>query len=258
MTTDIDVLLRLATELAESAGAYLLAGQHQPRTNVESKSTATDLVSEMDRNAESMITTGILAARPNDGLIGEEGANRPSTSGISWAIDPLDGTVNYLYGWPLWAVSIAATDADGSVAGAVVIPAIAEIYTAARGRGAWCNGKPISVSKQSELAMSLVATGFAYARDTRARQADTVRGLLPEVRDIRRGGAAAVDLCFVASGRLEGYYEHGTHIWDRAAGALCVTEAGGVVSNGRGASHGDDMCVASTSEIHAQLCALIV
>jgi myo-inositol-1(or 4)-monophosphatase len=254
---EVRQLLQIATDLARSTGAYLLAGQYEPRTNVESKSTATDLVSEMDRNAEVMITEGILAARPHDGLIGEEGADRVGSTGISWAIDPLDGTVNYLYGWPLWAVSIGATDEHGTVAGAVAIPAIGELYTAGRGMGAFCNGKQLTVSAANKLEMSLVGTGFAYKEETRAQQAETVRNLLPRIRDLRRGGAAAVDLCFVAAGRLEGYYEHGTHIWDRAAGVLCVTEAGGVVSNANGADHGDDMCLATVPAIHAELAALI-
>ena len=256
-SADPATLLALALDVATRAGDFLLAGQHQPREAVETKATATDLVSEMDRNAEAMVVAGILAARPGDGLIGEEGANRPSESGISWVIDPLDGTVNYLFGWPVWAVSVAAEDAHGAVAGVVFVPALNETFTATRGGGAFLNDHPLTASTQTDLGLALLATGFSYHAELRREQARVVTQVLPYVRDLRRAGAAAVDLCWLAAGRTDGYYEEGTHVWDRAAGLLCLHEAGGVSSDGRGGPASDPLCVASAPAIHDQLCALI-
>ena len=171
----------------------------------------------------------LRAERPEDGLVGEEGAGVPSASGRRWVIDPLDGTTNYLYGFPAWAVSLALEDPDGGLVGVVHDPVAGETFRAERDRGAHLNGRPIRVNDLDRLDTALIATGFGYDATVRAGQADVLRGLLPKVRDIRRAGAAALDLCFVAAGRLDGYYERGIHHWDFAAGALIVREAGGEV-----------------------------
>ena len=257
-----EALLELARTLAVTAGAFLLDGQHRPRMLVESKSSATDLVSEMDRQAETMIVQGIVAARPNDGIIGEEGTDRKSESGIRWAIDPLDGTVNYLYGLPMWSVSIGAIDGEGSIVGVVAIPALREVYSARRGGGAWrsvdgAEPERLAVSEQTDLGHSLVATGFSYNSDIRTRQASVIGSLLPTVRDLRRNGAAAVDLCWVAGGRMDAYYEHGTHIWDRAAGQLLVEEAGGRTSDAAGSEPSDTMILATNGVLHNTLADLV-
>jgi myo-inositol-1(or 4)-monophosphatase len=200
-----------------------------PARGVDTKSSSTDMVSEADREAERAIVELLRAERPDDGLIGEEGADESSASGRSWVIDPLDGTTNYLYGFPAWCVSVGLEDADGGLVGVVHDPVGRETFVAERGGGARLNGEPIHVSDSSELATALIGTGFGYEPAVRAGQADIVRRLLPQVRDIRRAGAAALDLCFVAAGRLDGYYERGVHHWDYAAGALIVSEAGGDV-----------------------------
>jgi myo-inositol-1(or 4)-monophosphatase len=223
-------LVTLAADVAARAVDLLLGGVARGRATVRSKSTATDMVSEMDHAAEQLIVAGLLAARPDDGLVGEEGADRAGTSGVRWVIDPLDGTTNYLYGLPGWGVSIAAEDADGVVAGVVVDAVRAEVYTATRGGGAHRDGAPISCADTTDLATALVGTGFAYDAGRRRAQGDVVAALLPEVRDIRRLGAAAVDLCLVACGRLDAYYERGLAWWDLAAGGLVATEAGAVVA----------------------------
>jgi myo-inositol-1(or 4)-monophosphatase len=169
--------------------------------------------------------------RPDDAVLGEEGSARDGTSGVRWIIDPLDGTTNYLYGFPLFAVSIAV-EVDGEVeAGVVAHPSLGEVFTAVRGDGARCNGEPITVSGKDELATALIATGFAYDPDRRRESARWLEHIIPSVRDIRRGGAASLDLCWVACGRLDGYYEAGLSPWDVAAGDLVVREAGGTTSD---------------------------
>jgi myo-inositol-1(or 4)-monophosphatase len=200
------------------------------------KSSRTDVVTEADREAERLLAEGIRAARPNDGMLGEEGASVTGTSGITWVVDPIDGTVNYLYGLPAYAVSVAATvedrgpgaTADGrrAVAGAVYVPVTDELYTATEGGGAQLNGRAVRVSGETDLAVALVATGFGYTEERRTEQAEVVRQLIPRVRDIRRMGAASVDLCLLASGRLDAYYERGLQPWDYAAGALIARESG--------------------------------
>jgi myo-inositol-1(or 4)-monophosphatase len=222
-------LVELATGVAERAGDLLLTGLHRRRTRVETKSTGTDMVSEMDRASEELIVSALLAARPDDGIVAEEGSARASSSGIRWVIDPLDGTTNYLYAHPGWAVSIAAETEAGVVAGVVLDPTHADLFTATAGGGAFRNGSPITCSDQGDLALALVATGFGYQPERRGAQARVLAGLLPEVRDVRRMGAAAVDLCSVACGRVDAYYERGLAWWDLAAGSLIATEAGAVV-----------------------------
>lgn len=217
-------------EVAGRAVRLLAGGVARARASVETKSSATDMVSEMDRAAERLIVDALLAARPGDGIVAEEGSARAGTSGLRWVVDPLDGTTNYLYGHPAWAVSIAAEDEAGVLVGVVADGVHGEVFTALRGGGARRDGEPIACSGADDLRRALVGTGFGYASERRQAQGALVGALLPRVRDIRRMGAAAVDLCSVACGRLDAYYEHGLAWWDLAAGSLVATEAGAVVA----------------------------
>lgn len=222
-------LLDTAWRAARAAGDLLLAGRGQTMT-VTTKSTRTDVVTQMDIAAEAVVVGTILADRSDDAILGEEGADQRGTTGVRWIVDPLDGTVNYLYGLPGWAVSIAA-EVDGVVEVAVVdVPRFGETFVAVRGQGAVCavDGRVerVTPSSPEDLGQSLVATGFGYARARRAAQARTLAHVLPAVRDIRRAGAAAVDLCWAAAGRVDCYYERGLNPWDFAAGVLVATEAG--------------------------------
>ena len=211
------------------------------------------MVSEMDRGAERLIVEGILAERPDDAILGEEGANQPGTSGVRWIIDPLDGTTNYLYGHSLWSVSIGV-EVDGVLAvGVIEAPTLRETFTASLGNGAFRNGHAIRVGTCTTLAQALVGSGFSYHPETRARQGAVIGELAPIVRDFRRGGSAALDLAFTACGRLDGYFERGLNPWDLAAGEVLVREAGGVVSGLGGAAATADMCIAANPTIHALL-----
>jgi myo-inositol-1(or 4)-monophosphatase len=221
-------LLAMAERLARAAGDLLAT---RPAVfDLSEKSSAVDFATQMDIAAEKLIVDSIIAARPHDAIIGEEGSDRPGTSGITWVIDPVDGTVNYFYGIPGWNVSVAAKDASGVLVGAVYSPATNSFWSAARGMGATFNGKKISCNNPVELEMALLATGFAYDRGDRIHQARLVSSLLPRIRDFRRNGAAAVDLCYVAMGALDGYFESGLKEWDLAAGGLIAREAGAIVS----------------------------
>ena len=221
-------LLDLAVRVATAAGEELLARAGDAGL-VSYKTSDTDPVSEADRSAERLITEALLDARPDDGLLGEEGADRPGTTGLRWVIDPLDGTVNFLYGLPAWSVSIACEDENGSVAGVVRQPVLDRTFTAVRGAGAFLDGRRLHVNDPVPLGSALIATGFSYEMEHRQRQAAVVASLLPQVRDIRRIGSAALDLCMVGAGMVDGYFEDTTHHWDWAAGALVASEAGAVV-----------------------------
>lgn len=214
----VAVATRAAERVRERAGA--------PDLRVDTKSTATDPVTEVDREVEALVVEALLAARPDDGVVGEEGADRTGTSGVGWIIDPIDGTVDFVYGIPGCNVSVAATVDGAVVAGAVVDPLHGDVFAAARGHGATRGGTPISCTAVADPALALIGTGFGYDPDERARQAQVLAHVLPRVRDIRRIGAAAVDLCWVACGRLDGYYERNLRAWDWAAGALIAEEAG--------------------------------
>jgi myo-inositol-1(or 4)-monophosphatase len=227
--------LEVARQVALGAGEVLLAFAARRREGedleVVSKTTATDPVSEADRAAERLIASSLLAAFPDDGLLGEEGqAPRRGSSGRRWVVDPLDGTVNFLYGQPSWCVSIACEDEGGVLVGVVHQPTSGETFAARRGQGAWLGDRPLAVTDPGGLSATLVATGFAYDPGVRAAQGAQVAGLLPLVRDVRRGGSAALDLAWCAAGRVDGYLEFGLHPWDWAAGSLLVREAGGVVA----------------------------
>ena len=220
----MDDLLDIAVEAARRAGALLASGH---ATNVETKSSATDMVSEMDRGAEALIRAVITGQRPADAILGEEGGEASGATSVRWIVDPLDGTTNFLYRFPAWCVSVAA-EVDGEVAvGAVYDPVHDELWTAVRGAGAACNGRPLGpLEDRGGLPTALVATGFAYRAEERRSQGRVVANLLPKVRDIRRAGSAALDLCWLADGRVDAYFEQGTNVWDWAAGALVASEAG--------------------------------
>jgi myo-inositol-1(or 4)-monophosphatase len=228
---DPEALRDLAEATARATGTLLLEGLDQVRTDVQTKSTGTDMVSEVDRAAEALIVERLLGARPDDGMVGEEGTDLPGTSGVRWVVDPLDGTTNYLYGLSGFGVSIAA-EHDGAVVAGVVLDVVRdELFAATSGGGATRDGRPIRASPAERLATALIATGFSYEADRRARQAAVLLEVLPRVRDIRRFGAAAVDLCSVACGRVDGYYERGLAPWDLAAGGLIAIEAGAIVTD---------------------------
>ena len=214
---------RLAREGADLARRLRVLGVDVAAT----KSSAVDVVTEADRAVEALLRERLAEHRPDDAVLGEEGDDRPGTSGVRWVLDPIDGTVNYLYGLPDCAVSVAA-EIDGEVvAGVVVAIPTGTEYAAARGHGATRDGAAIGVRPSPPLAELLVLTGFGYRRDVRAHQAACVAALLPEVRDIRRMGSCALDLCHVAEGSADGYVEAGPQPWDWSAGGLVLREAGG-------------------------------
>ena len=253
--TQLEDLLELARSAALAAGAELL-GRYGHVEGLDTKSSATDPVSDADRAAELLLTRMLTQARPEDGLLGEEGASRPSASGLTWVVDPLDGTVNYLYGLDNFAVSVAAQDDSGAVIGVVHDPVTRRTFTAARGRGAHLHGRRLRVTDPVLAQRALLGTGFGYASDRRARQGALMAGLLPRVRDIRRLGSAALDLCLVAAGALDAYYEEGVQAWDVAAGGLIAGEAGAVVSS---VTHTDATTgiLAAGPALHAELAAAL-
>ena len=262
---EAESLLDLACEVAVAAGRLLIGSGGRPEV-VATKSSPTDVVTEADQAAEALIRGLIGEKRPGDRILGEEGGEtgpggtggQGGRSDVRWIVDPLDGTVNYLYGLPDWAVSVAA-EVDGTVvAGAVFVPRRDELYSARLGHGAWLSsgaldwrgedtGSPVRLAcnRDVPLAQALVATGFGYAAGRRQVQGDVLRAVLPRVRDIRRGGSAAVDLCSVASGTVDAYYERGVNLWDIAAGSLIATEAGAAVTGLHGQPPGPSMTLAA-------------
>jgi len=261
----------LATTVAVEAGAFVLEALTRVRASVDAKSSPTDLVTEMDVAAEALVVDRLLAARPHDGVLGEEGASGAGTSGVRWIVDPIDGTTNYVYGLPAFAVSIAA-EVDGTVvAGAVAVPMLGEVFSAASGGGATCNDTPIRASSavlsaaraagaddDALLARSLLATGYAYDPARRGRQAAVIAAVLPRVRDVRRMGAAAVDLCLVAAGRVDAFYEQGLQPWDYAAGALVAAEAGALVTDLDGGAPSTSSVLAAAPDLHGPLRTLLL
>jgi myo-inositol-1(or 4)-monophosphatase len=220
-------LLSIAEEAARAAGSVLLERFGGPRREVRSKSTPTDLVSEADIEAERALRGVLAARRPDDAVLGEEGGDRGAgTSGVRWIVDPLDGTVNFLFAIPQWAVSVACADGDGLLAGVVLDPLRDEIFAATRDGPATRDGEPVEASSRAELDTAMVATGFAYDAGMRAAQAEVAARVLPRVRDLRRMGSAALDLAWTACGRYDAYYERGLQPWDRAAGELLCARAG--------------------------------
>jgi myo-inositol-1(or 4)-monophosphatase len=255
---DAGELLGIATDIAFEAGALLRA--RPDLLQVDAKTSPTDAVTDMDRASERLIVERLHSRRPDDRIVGEETGEhgRDGGNGVTWLVDPLDGTVNYLYGLPQYAVSIAAQHQGASVAGVVYDVTREDLYAATSGGGATRNGKAISCTVQSDLAVSLVATGFAYAADTRRRQAAVLATVLPAVRDIRRLGSAALDLCMVACGQVDAYFEAGMHPWDWAAGALIAAESGARVGGLGGRPPGDWTTLAANPDLFTRLEALLV
>ena len=253
----VSELLDLALEAARRAGELLRDGRPADLGVAATKSSPVDVVTEMDIAAEKLITGFLSERRPEDGFLGEEGASTSGTSGVRWVIDPLDGTVNYLYGLPTWAVSIAAERDGEAVVGVVEAPMRGETYRAVLGGGEFANDKPVRCRPAAPLDQSLVSTGFNYVATVRSHQADVAQRLIPRLRDIRRSGSAAVDLCDVAAGRLDGYYERGLHPWDLAAGDLIAREAGALTGGRPGQRPSYDLTVAASPGVFEPLQSLL-
>jgi len=254
---DPDATLALATDLAREGGALALsmrAGVEQ----LDPKSSPTDVVTAADQAVERLLVSALAAARPADGVLGEEGGATAGTSGVRWVLDPIDGTVNYLYGIPQWAVSIGVEDGDGTAVGVVFDPSKGELWPAVRGGGAVLDGQPLRCSSCTELSLALVGTGFGYDARRRAAQATALPDLLPRVRDLRRLGSGALDLCGVAAGRLDAYFEQALSAWDLSAGGLIATEAGALVRGLRGRPAGADLVIASGPGVFDALHDLLV
>jgi myo-inositol-1(or 4)-monophosphatase len=220
---------------------------------VDTKSTATDVVTAADKAVERQIIADLRAARPGDAVLGEEYGTDAASGPVRWIVDPIDGTVNYLYGLPHYAVSIAA-EVDGRiVAGVVHNAATDDQWTATVGGGSWHDGRRLSASTQGDLGQALVGTGFGYDSRRRQHQSAVLTVLLPRVRDIRRFGSAALDLAAAADGQLDAFYEKGLQAWDLAAGGLIAQEAGLLVTGLRGRDAGPDMVLAAPPALHGQL-----
>lgn len=225
-------LADLARRAAQSAGA-LLRDERPAELEVSAKSSPTDVVTQMDRAAEAQLVGMILAERPGDGILGEEGSESEGTTGVRWIVDPLDGTTNYLYGLPLWSVSVGVEVSGTVVAGAVCAPELGLTYVARQGGGAWEESRHgtrrLHAARVTDLGHALLSTGFGYDSEQRRRQALALVEVAPRVRDVRRLGSAAIDLCWVAAGLTDAYVESRLNPWDVAAGALIAREAGAVV-----------------------------
>lgn len=248
-------LLELALDIAREAGALLL--QRPDDLGISTKSSPTDVVTAMDRASEALVVSRIRAARPDDGLLGEEGTDVPGSTGVRWVVDPLDGTVNYTYRLPFWAVSIGV-ELDGvAIAGVVHAPVLGWTFTATRGGGSFRNGERLRGSAVASLEQVLLATGFAYRSERRRQQGRWIADVLPRVRDIRRHGSGALDLCMSAAGLVDAYVEQGLSPWDLSAGALVAQEAGLVVSGLRGRPAGRDIVVSAPPAVSGALVALL-
>jgi myo-inositol-1(or 4)-monophosphatase len=261
--SEIDHLREVAESLAREAGELVRAGRPQRVEVAATKSSAVDVVTAMDRASEELLRARIAQLRPDDAVLGEEMGSSGGTSGITWVVDPIDGTVNYLYGVASYAVSVAAVMGPPSphewtaLAGAVHSVVDGRTWTAGYRRGATCDGRPLALADPAALGLCLVGTGFGYDANRRRRQAAVLGSLIGEVRDIRRLGAAAIDLCLVGSGELDLYYERGLNPWDLAAGALVAAEAGAAVTGLRGSRPGVEMTVAGHPRRIGELIALL-
>jgi len=259
----IRALRELADHLARSAGSLVREGRPERVAVAATKSSEVDPVTAMDLAAEAHLRALLAEHRPGDGVLGEEDGLQPGSTGITWVLDPIDGTVNYLYGLPAYAISVGVVVGEPDpahwtpVAGAVHSVPLGVTYTAGRGQGATKDGVALRVNEPRSLATSLVGTGFGYTVERRTHQARVLAELLPRVRDIRRIGSAALDLCRVAEGSLDVYFERGLNPWDLAAGQLVVQEAGGTVTGLRGAPAGVAMTVAGPSATVSDLVAVL-
>ena len=248
------VAVRVAREAAQVAAGFRAGAVSQVRT----KSSATDPVTEADTATEELLRRRLAELRPADAVLGEEAGLDADGQGVvpgqlCWLVDPIDGTVNYLYGLPWYAVSVAVARDGVALAGAVVEPASGRVWSASEGGGASLDGRPLRASSASRLDLALIGTGFSYSAARRARQGKLAGTLLARVRDIRRAGSASLDLCAVAAGWLDGYYEHAINPWDWAAGALIAREAGAIVSAPDPAAPYGDAIVAAAPGIQAEL-----
>ena len=254
----ITELLSTAQGLAREAGEFITAGRHAAHVT-HTKSSAVDIVTQMDLAAERLLRERIAHLRPLDGVLGEEGADTQGSSRITWVLDPIDGTVNYLYGLPSFGVSVAAVSGsprtnEWTALAAAVYDGSGRLWSAAAGQGAWLDGVQLKRDEPpTPLAQTLLGTGFQYVAERRAVQGAIVTRLLPQVRDIRRLGAAAVDLCLVAAGHLDAFYEHGLNAWDLAAGALIATEAGVRVGGVDGGPPDEHLTIAAHPAVWDQL-----
>lgn len=262
-----DPALRTAMEAAQRAGDELMRRWEMPISGRAFKSSTTDEVSDADRAAEAIVVEAIRAAHPDDEIVSEEGGGARGRSGRRWLVDPLDGTINYLYGFPHWAVSIACVDAKGPLGGVVYDPVMRELFYAGRGGGAWMRSRMtgaaeaaprrLAVTTVTDLGHALVADGFSYSAEERREQGRREALMLPHIRDVRRTGSAALDLAYVAAGRMDAYCESGGKEWDWAAGRLLVTEAGGRLSEAPGVRPDGPTLIASGPGIHDALVALV-
>jgi myo-inositol-1(or 4)-monophosphatase len=255
----VSELLDLAVAIAREAGALQRDRFHEPRT-IRTKSSAIDLVTDVDHASDALIGERLRAARPNDGILSEELGDRPGRSGVTWVIDPLDGTTNYAHGFPHFAVSIGVESAGARVVGVVYDALRDELFAAERGAGASRNGEKIHVSATTELQRSLLGTGFAY--DVHSAEIDNLdyfARFIKRAQAVRRAGSAALDLAYVACGRFDGFWELALHPWDVSAGALLVEEAGGLVTDldGSPAPRSGQRIVASNGRIHAAMVAVL-
>lgn len=262
-------LKEIATQIALEAGELIAKRRREGVQVADTKSSSQDIVTFADRECEEFVKARLAQLRPEDGFYGEEGSDDKGTSGLTWVVDPIDGTVNYLYDIPGYAVSIAVVEGEADpaswnqLAGAVYNPAIKELYSAARGEGAFLTRgtEPplqLQVNNETDIHHALIATGFAYSSQTRLEQAQALLNVLPVVRDIRRAGAASLDLCAVAAGRLDGYFERETKPWDHGAGSLIVREAGGVVSGLNGRIESQEMILAASPSLFAEIEKLLI
>ena len=253
----LDELASLAERAATVVAAHLRNSVGRSDLEIGTKTTDTDLVTDVDRAAEDLLVATILGARPHDGMLGEEGTAVSGTTGVEWIVDPLDGTTNFVYGHPGFSVSIAA-HVDGTPAVGVVADVMAEeLFVARTGHGATRNGRPIRCAPARPLDQALAATGFGYDPERRRQQAEVLTRVLPRLRDIRRMGGAAVDLCSVACGRVDVYFERGLQPWDIAAGSIIATEAGAWVGDLTGGPPSDRYCVAAPPDLFDVLVALL-
>lgn len=263
--SDATGLRDLACELATLGGTMavdgwrrdIASGTSRATMTAATKSSRTDVVTLHDRAAEATIVAALTARRPGDAIVGEEGTQRPGTSGLSWYLDPIDGTTNFLYGLPLWSTSVGVADGDGAIAGAVFVPVTGELFAAARGQGATRNGDTIHASSEVDASLALVATGFGYLPQRRAEQSRRLAALIEHIRDIRRGGSAAIDLCYTAAGMVDAYYEDGLNSWDVVAGELIAREAGCRTGDFAGGPASPAELLVAPPALFEQLCALL-